>query len=93
MSGLLSLNEVRSLGRPALFLDYGDNLLYDDERLFDLSPEGEGRAMTYPPLMLPPQVLERGIGIEFGWRHLAGCDCRHCCSQKQSALLPRQYVA
>ena len=81
MNDLLSLYEVRSLRRPALFLEYGDNLLYDDERLFDLTPESPGEPPEYPPLMLPAQVLERGTGIEFGWRHLAGCDCAHCCSE------------
>ena len=90
MTELLSLNEVRSLRRPALFLQYGDSLLYDDERLFDLTPEAPGRAPTYPPDVLPPQVLERGIGIEFGWRHLAECDCRHCCSEEPAALPERR---
>ena len=28
--------------------------------------------------MLPAQVLELGVGIEFGWRHLAACDSDHC---------------
>jgi hypothetical protein len=82
---LLSLSEVRRLGRPALFLEYGDNLLYDDERLFDLTPESPGKPPEYPPQLLPQQVLERGTGIEFGWRHLAECDCDHCCGGRSFA--------
>ncbi len=78
MSDLLSLNEVRSLQRPALFIDFGEKLLYHDERLFDLTPEAPGRPPDYSPVMLPAQVLDLGVGIEFGWRHLAECDCDHC---------------
>ena len=39
--------------------------------------------------MLPAQVLERGIGIEFGWRHLAGCDCDRCRSGEWSVTRQR----
>lgn len=78
-SPLLALGEVRECGSPAVFMDYGEALLYMDGHLFSLREiKGEpGHALLLPP-PLPPQVLESGVGLEYGWRHLAGCNCRFC---------------
>ena len=80
----LSLAEVRSVGRTALFLDWGEALLYRDGRLFELQTSPGEQAMDYPPKLLPDEILEHGVGIEFGWRHLDGCDCWAC--QEQTHL-------
>jgi hypothetical protein len=81
---LLALREVRESGLPAVFLDFGEALLYLDGQLFSLRDVGEraGAAGPLPP-PLPPQVLDCGVGIEYGWRHLAGCACHLCWGHEQ----------
>ncbi len=75
---LLSLDEVRASGLPAYFYDYSEELLYLDGQLFDLREvEAAERAGTDPP-PLPREILESGVGLEFGWRHVAGCACPYC---------------
>jgi hypothetical protein len=75
---LLSLEEVRESDLPAFFFDYDEHLLYLDGELFDLG-DGEATWMAGShPLPLPHQILEEGVGIEFGWRHTANCACRFC---------------
>jgi hypothetical protein len=75
---LLSLDEVRASGRPAFFLDYGEALLFIDGELFDLQDGGAALQAGGDPLPLPRDVLEHGVGIEYGWRHTARCDCDVC---------------
>ena len=77
-----SLSEVRRIGRPALFLDWGETLLFRDGILYDLHGTLDERAVADPPEILPAQVLENGVGIEYGWRHLGGCDCPGCCERR-----------
>jgi hypothetical protein len=79
---LLSLTEVRRIGRPALFLDWGEQLLFRDETIFDLHETDDGRGHVYPPKELPAQMLETAAGIDYGWRHLTGCDCTLCCESE-----------
>ena len=74
----LLLSEVRRIGLPAIFRDWGEVLLFRDGALFDVHESADGRSLAYPPEELPAQVLEAGVGIEYGWRHLAGCDCPPC---------------
>lgn len=74
----LSLSEVRRIGRPALFLDWGETLLFREGALFDLEGALDERALADPPKVLPIQIMETAVGIEYGWRHLAGCDCPSC---------------
>jgi hypothetical protein len=74
----LSLDEVTGLGEPALFLDYGETLLYEDGVVYDLHETLAGGAGAYPPERLPAQVLEHPTGIEYGWHHLLGCVCPVC---------------
>ncbi len=73
-----SLSEVRRIGRPALFLDWGETLLFRDGAIFDLHGTVDERAVADPPEVLPIQIMETAVGIEYGWRHLAGCDCPSC---------------
>ena len=81
----LSLDEVREAGRTAFFFDFGEALMYLGGELFDVSdwrsavPIG---ALTQP---LPPGILESGVGLEYGWRHLAGCACGFCSPSVQRA--------
>jgi len=75
---VLSLDEVRAAGRPAFFVDWGEALLFDDGQLFEVRDLAAARRAGGRPEPLPAQVLEAGVGIEYGWRHSAGCDCRAC---------------
>ena len=84
-SPLLDLREVRESGLPAVFLDYGEVLLYMDERLFSLhDANGPADPRRLPP-PLPTQILETGVGIEYGWRHFSGCSCRFCGHREAAA--------
>jgi hypothetical protein len=75
---LLSLDEVRASGLPAYFYDYSEELLYLDGQLFDLRDAEVAERAGVDPLPLPREILENGVGLEYGWRHVAGCACRHC---------------
>jgi hypothetical protein len=73
----LSLDEVRASGLPALLFEHGDALLYLDGRLYTALDWIMSDQATLPQ-PLPEQVLECGVGIEYGWRHAADCTCRYC---------------
>ena len=77
----LSLDEVMSSGEPALFLDYGETLLFENGVLYDLH-ETFADGAAFPPERLPAEVLTNGTGVEYGWRHLLGCDCSACCERR-----------
>jgi hypothetical protein len=72
----LLLDEVRSSGLPAYFFDHGEQLVYLDGELYDLAETSPDGCVTVQPL--PPAILESGVGIEYGWRHWAGCSCPLC---------------
>jgi hypothetical protein len=81
----LTLEEVRELGLPAYFLDYGEALLYWRGEIFEANtftdPDRSGEAVP-----LPAVVLETGVGVEYGWRHLYPCACPHCGEHRSSRL-------
>jgi hypothetical protein len=74
----LSLPEVRESGLPALFLDFGEALLYLDGELFDLDERAAALRAGSRPLPLPAAILAKGVGIEYGWNHARQCACRFC---------------
>ena len=70
----LSLEDVVSAGLPAVYRDHGEHLIFRDGGIFDGSSIGES---PVEPIM----VLDSGdeaVGLEFGWRHVAGCSCGLC---------------
>ncbi len=73
----LSLQEVRESGLPALFFEYGDALLYLDGQLYNAA-DWVVSEVSAAPQPLPAQILENGVGIEYGWQHAANCTCRFC---------------
>ena len=87
---VLSLDEVRESGRPAFFFDYGEALLFIDGELFDLRHWGVALQFDVDPVPLPRQILEHGVGIEYGWRHAGECDCRAC---SRGTAARREHVA
>jgi hypothetical protein len=72
---VLLLDEVRRAGLPAYFFDDGEKLVFLDGELYDLA---ETRAGTGAPRPLPREVLESGVGIEYGWHHIEHCACPLC---------------
>ena len=78
---LLSLDEVRASALPAYFYDYSEELLYLGGELFDLRDVEAAERAGVDPLPLPREILKNGVGLEYGWRHVAGCAC-HCCRQR-----------
>jgi hypothetical protein len=81
----LSLKEVRAFGLPAYFLDYGEALVYRDEKIFE-AEELESFADDGEPDPLPAVVLETGVGIEYGWRHACPCQCPLCAREATGRL-------
>ena len=78
---LLSLDEVCASALPAYFYDYSEELLYLDGQLFDLRDVEAAERAGANPLPLQREILDNGVGLEYGWRHVAGCAC-HCCRQR-----------
>jgi hypothetical protein len=82
--GYLSLDEVRSAGRPATFAAFGDHLLYHDGVVHVLPHAPDLEKPT--ELLSHPEVyrITSSAGIEFGWLHLEGCDCPRCAAWRSA---------
>jgi hypothetical protein len=80
----LLLEEVREIGLPAYFFDHGERLLFLDGDIFDLREVGTAARDGASPMPLPHGILETGVGLEYGWRHAAGCACPHCRDEAQA---------
>jgi hypothetical protein len=91
----LSLDEVREVGRTAFFFDFGEALMYLDGEIFDIHDWGTSMPADALSLPLPREVLEGGVGIEYGWRHLRGCACHLCATWAQhgAGLSPASHAA
>jgi hypothetical protein len=69
----LSLEDVMAAGLPAVYEEHGEHLVYRDGCIFEAPAAGTAEE--------PILTLDRAtamIGLEFGWRHVAGCACRLC---------------
>jgi len=82
---LLSLDEVRAGNLPAYFYDYSEELLYLDGELFDLREVEAAERTGTDPLPLPREILDNGVGLEYGWRHVADCVCHYCWQRSHAA--------
>jgi hypothetical protein len=74
----LAFDEVAASGRPAVFLEFGDSLLYLGGEVFilrDMDPFA--RPYATPPI-LEQRALVHAVGFETGWHHCEGCDCDFC---------------
>jgi len=74
----LSLVEVRESGLPALFLDFGEALLYLDGEIFEVDASLAPLRVGSHPVPLPAVILATGVGIDYGWHHAGHCTCRFC---------------
>jgi hypothetical protein len=73
----LSLEDVRASGQPATFDAFGDSLVFLDGTVWSVPRLG---IPDLPHLAQQPDAypVTVEVGIEFGWHHLEGCDCRFC---------------
>ncbi|MGZ4199135.1 MAG: hypothetical protein ACXVP1_03005 [Thermoleophilia bacterium] len=74
----LSLAEVMTAGLPAVYQQYGEQLIYLDGRILDAS---DPSAPAETSLIVEGEA-DQAVGVEFGWRHSGGCHCRFCASDR-----------
>ena len=73
----LSLDDVVSVGLPAVYQQCGDQLIYADGSIFDAGDPSLIAEIVH-------SVGESGqvVGLEFGWQHAGGCCCTLCSSDR-----------
>lgn len=77
----LTLEEVVTVGRPALYLRFGEALLFVDNTIFDVREPGSPIKLSLEVSLDDPRIASHAVGIEFGWRHASGCLCPLCAPQ------------
>jgi hypothetical protein len=75
---LLSFKEVIESGRPAVYSQFGDALLYMDGVLFDVLDPGSPAELWHKVPADDSRLASHTVGIEYGWRHVSGCSCDFC---------------
>lgn len=79
----LSLVDVVSVGLPAVYQQFGEQLLYMDGTIFDASDPS-----------VPAEILnvadesDEAVGLEFGWQHASDCSCHLCASERPAKSAP-----
>ena len=84
----LTLEEVVSAGRPALYLRFGEALLFVDNTIFDVRRPGSPTEVALGVPLDDPHLGTHAVGIEFGWRHALHCACPMCLSQPTPTHAP-----
>ncbi len=74
----LSLAEVMNAGLPAVYQQYGEQLIYLDGRILDAS---DPSAPAETSLIVEGEA-DQAVGVEFGWRHSGNCHCRFCSTDR-----------
>lgn len=84
-----TFEEVLAAGRPAMYRKFGDHLLFLGGRVFDVGKPGAPVevGVAARPEEPMPVVADRAlsVGIEYGWRHAAGCPCSYCTASREAA--------
>ncbi len=70
----LSFEEVLEAGLPAVYQQFGEQLLYMDGRFFDAR---DPSALAEIPLIVAG-APDQAVGVEFGWQHSGDCSCLFC---------------
>lgn len=78
----LSLAEVVNAGLPAVYQQYGEQLLYVDGRIFDASDPSSPAEIA----LIAAGEADQAVGLEFGWRHSGDCSCLLCSSDGPTRL-------
>ena len=73
----LSLADVVSVGLPAVYQQFGDQLIYMDGSIFDASDPS-----LIAEIVNVADESDRAVGLEFGWRHADGCSCLVCSNDR-----------
>lgn len=82
---LFSLDDVIDARQPATFSAFGDHLLFVDGIVYSL-PRDPMPSEFAEPLDVPGSyIVTQTVGIEYGWRHVAGCDCSLCAPEMRQA--------
>lgn len=85
----LSLADVVNAGLPAVYQQYGEQLVYLDGTIFDAS---DPRALTATPILVVDEA-DKAVGLEFGWRHAGDCSCRFCSNDRLVQRRTPQHAA
>ena len=67
---LLTIEEVREAGLPALFSAFGDHLAYVDGTIYALPREPGSRDLANLSSLSGVYEVTSVAGIEYGWYHL-----------------------
>ena len=70
----LSLGQVIDAGLPAVYLGFGDRLLFMDDTIYD-ARDPSSLAEILRGVRGEPDLA---VGLEFGWRHQHDCTCLFC---------------
>jgi hypothetical protein len=73
----LTFEQVRQSRMPAVFQNYGERVLFLDDRVFLFDDEDGGPGPGAGPTVIDASALEE-VGIEYGWRHAYDCRCSFC---------------
>ena len=74
----LSLADVLDVGLPAVYQQYGEQLVFIDGRIFDASdPSAPAEIHSNAS-----DEADVAVGVEFGWRHVGDCSCRLCAADR-----------
>jgi len=74
----LTLEEVRQASVPAVYREFGDNLIYLGGIVYSLPAEADPSDLETHLALPGTYVVNQEVGIEFGWEHPLDCDCPFC---------------
>ena len=80
----LSLADVVSVGLPAVYQQFGDQLIYADGSIFDA-----GDPSLIAEIVHSAGASGQVVGLEFGWQHAAGCSCPLCSNDRPAKPAPK----
>jgi hypothetical protein len=85
----LSLADVVNAGLPAVYQQYGEQLIYLDGRIFDASDPSSPAETS----LLVEGDADQAVGVEFGWRHAGDCSCPFCANDRptERATMPSDW--
>jgi hypothetical protein len=85
----LTFEEMLAAGRPAVYRQFGDHLLYVGGRLFDVRRPEEPTpievSVSSSQAADEHEHAHLAVGIEYGWRHAADCSCSYCSASREAA--------
>ena len=74
----LTFDEVEAAGLPAVFVSFGDLLLYKDGLVYALPAATQLVGLAQAERLPGSYMVTKRIGTEYPWLHARGCGCRFC---------------